>query len=330
MNEQQNIQSETPVEYNTNLNSLNEYEKPKKNPTGGIIIAVLVLIIVGLGIYIAYDNGYLDKLIRKEEIPAGTPEPEKDIDVFKEKINKIDFAQLINSEFTNSEHPRIDYKIASILNYVFENGKTKDLTLNEYYEMKKCNDDYCKNYEVEPITIIDGETIKDYYKEFYGELPASHQYNSIINVGGYIYTDYDDGLKYYIIKYKQELNGTGIIGYPIAYDEVAKYNEEYTEDDDYYYLTFNYAIIRHIQEEHEGVYGEWYTETYNGMRDLLDTNILVEHPEKRNVTIDSEKSKELPRVKVYIKKGKNLYIEKIELLDEEKYERGNEVIKFEE
>lgn len=48
MNEQNNIKGDISVEYNT---TLNETTKPKKNPAGGIIIALLVLVILGLVCY---------------------------------------------------------------------------------------------------------------------------------------------------------------------------------------------------------------------------------------------------------------------------------------
>ena len=318
MNEQNNINSSTPVEYTTSLNDLNDPPKQKKSPVGGIIIFLLVRIVIALVAYIAYDNGYLDKLLNKEETTEKIIDnSKKDIDAIKEKVKNIDFVHLIYAEFENSEPSKIDRRIASILDYVYKNSDAKDLTLNEYYEMINCTADNCKDYEVEPVTIIEEEKIKDYYKEFFGELPASHHYLSINISKGYKYKDVENKEKnYYIARYKQDLNGSGMEGYTVSYDETVMYNEEYSDDDNYYYLTFNYALIRHIQEEQNGVYGEWYTETYNGAKDLLNTNQTIDHPEKRNVTIDDEKSKKLPRVKVYIKKDKNLYIEKIELLDE--------------
>ncbi len=252
MNEQQNIQSETPVEYNTNLNNLNETPKPKKSHGGAIIIFLLVLIILGLVGYIAYDKGYLDKYLKKEETKEiENVETEiKDTNIIKALDERLD---ILNNYKANLVDPTPDLykklntkditdgeKLYSVLLYMYVNKKGIVDNINNYpnftyEEFKKehnltdedfdelaFNPYYDEDYEADKVLLFKSDDVKKLYKEVYGVEPT----NTVVeNHFPYFYyeKEYDS---YFVV-----LNGGGACGIYFK-----QYNYKYTEDKDYAYI----------------------------------------------------------------------------------------------
>jgi hypothetical protein len=333
MNEQQNIQSETPVEYNTNLNSLNEYEKPKKNPTGGIIVAVLVLIIVGLGIYIAYDKGYLDKIFNKSETKekeSANEVKERLIDTYigknenkitdeaiitkiNSKIEKMSVPELIEEyrfeEYSVQDGPH-EENVWYILDYSFDTygKKVEKEHFNDYLGCE-CTADVqnedgtissclCAPGRIKELEIVSKEDVLKVFKEIYG-----YETDKV-----YVQSYYRDGGEYFptlgnpvdnLIRYKFAEASL------ISHFELVKANERYTEDDKYYHVYFNFGI---------DVDGN----LYDGRRDF----ILADKNSKSDLKMTDENSDDFAILEITFKKVDNdFFFDNIKILKDKEYNK---------
>ena len=259
MNEQQNIQSETPVEYSTNLNNLNETPKPKKSHGGGIIIFLLVLIILGLVGYIAYDKGYLDKYLKKTDTKEEVKNEEKEItdtNTINTLNKKIDIINLYGlslfgrsddiynnlSKQANTE----EAKLYTVLFYLYNNKQYTQDSIDkypDYYDQFKkeqqiTNEDF-NEYPfaaaiTDTATVIKNDDVKKLYKEVYGIEPSNTKVLS--DAPAFYYNEKNNG--YYVI----------ITGGGTCPTESIQYNYKYTEDNEKAYV-YTAVVYNDCNEE---------------------------------------------------------------------------------
>ena len=258
MNEEhKNIQTAEKVDLNSSLNSLNEYEKPKKSHTGGIIIAILILIIIGLVGYIVYSNGYLDKYLNKEEKQEEKQNAEKELTDNKAIVDLQKQQDVINLLGASSISPAPSYyknvesknipegeKLRTVIAYldqekkytiedpakypnvkgdgIMMNGNTlgeDEIDLEEFYY-----DEYEEGYH-----IIKASDVRELYKKVYGEeLKETTAFNT------YPWYYYEKGYDIYLMVSK----GGGTCG-----EYYQQYNYKYTEDNDYAYIYTSLAYF---------------------------------------------------------------------------------------
>ena len=317
MNDQQNIQSETPVEYNTNLNSLNEYEKPKKNPTGGIIILLLFLVILGLTGKIAYDRGYLDKVLKKEKTET-KEEIKKDnniketksekeitdkatIDKINEKANVFEFTLIGDEDLSN--------RLASISKYLFSKPElTKTISYDECVTMGAGCEEYKDNIKGD-IKLIDYDVYLAEYEKIFGK--TEELYGTISSLGLFVLsrtstTEKDDLVGFEL---KEPTDRTTIVNY-------YKKNEKYTEDENYYYKYYNLAI------EADGYFFYGLLDYQSNSLVLSNTSETIKYytellEQRKNININQVDSQKLSYVKEYYKKvGDDFIFEKAILIRE--------------
>lgn len=186
-----------------NLNNLTQHEildvnkkGKEKNPNilGIIIIILLVLAILGVGLYVAKDNGYLDKYINKQETNEDNnqeakednnqePESSKEEDDGYNTSDQKMLRTLNVLEYYSNEH------IIGHLSHIYE----KDATVLEldpsmklisvlyyasfgdgYYSFEEIDKDKYPNvpepkYEEQNVRIITSAKVKRLYKAVYGE-----------------------------------------------------------------------------------------------------------------------------------------------------------------
>jgi hypothetical protein len=294
MNEQQPMQYET-------LDS-----KPKNGPSG-IILFILFLVILGLAGKIAYDRGYLDKILKKEntetkeEVKNKETNNEKEItdkatiDKINEKANAIEFP-LVNVNFS-------DIRLAAISKYLFSKPEIiKTISLEECVEIGASCDEYKDNIKGE-IKKIDFDDYHAEYEKIFGEIKDLHPapYSSGLFMLNYTSSTEKEDLVWFELKEPTEK--TTILNY-------LKRNEKYTEDENYYYKYYNSAV------EADGYF-------YYGQTDFLRNSPIIANTQETNkyytdltekrksIKIDQVDAKKLSYVKEYYKKsGNDFYFEK--------------------
>ncbi len=314
MNEQNNIQSDTPVEYNTTLNNLNETPTPKKSPVGGIIIALLVLVILGLVGYIAYDKGYLDKLVSKEEakeeqqVEEPTEKEITDQEVISSLDKKIEIINLYGKSiygrsddvYTNRSNKAYDEdaKLYTILFYLYNNKQFIQDSIEkypDYYEGLKEEDNVTDEvFDDQPYfdaltdtaTVIKNDDVKKLFKDVYGNEPTTTKVWD--DAPEFFYNEKNDG--YYVI----------IMGGGTCPTNLVTYNYKYTEDDNNAYVYIATA------------YNDCNKELYKD----LDRETKISDLDE-NTKVDSEYMKnvmdKLNKYRIVFKKDNgNYYFEKVE------------------
>ncbi len=254
-----NIENNEKVEYNTNLNDLNNTPKPKKSYAGIIIIILLLLVVVALVCYIAYDKGYLDKFINKQETKEENKQEIKEennekeitdsatIKTLDDKLNILNnygadwvspasnlYKDITNKSMTDGE------KLQTILLYLDNNNMFKKEERSKYPNLtgEQMKDIWGPSEEGDVITdmyigeddnlyhLIEASTVKDYYKRLFGGEPSTTKVKNT-------YPTYYYEQAYDI--YVQVTRGGGTCG-----TRMGQYNYKYTEDKQYAYI---YTVV---------------------------------------------------------------------------------------
>lgn len=128
-----------------NLNYNPNNEKKHLNPLPAIIIILLIIIIAALGVYIAYDKGYITfEVENKEETPEVVKKETENTDTtvkesieekikILEKIITDDNLPYLYTKDTKLEELTIKEKLANILYYYYLDG-TSFTTINTTYD----------------------------------------------------------------------------------------------------------------------------------------------------------------------------------------------------
>ena len=344
-NETKDLEKQEQVELG-NLNNLTQNEvldtnkKGKsKNPNilGAIIIVILVLAIIGILLYVAKDNGYLDKYFKKQpevtETKEEIPESEKmDYMGEKEKIitdesiiskiqskdEKINYDVMIiqteKEEFTDSD------RVETIVSYMFEQDIAKDFPVQDITKLRKemdieNNEEDCNNHislysmclsKVEGTPkIISFEDAAAFVKEFYNhdieKIGIVTVENGMTYLDENIYMGEKASKDPYILQFKYLIDGSNYTS-----NKATRENKIYTEDDDNYYVYFYYSIT-----DHDGY-------TYYSLKEWYNLNAEVPK-DRKELKLTKDNYEDFSLVKVtYKKDGNNFYYDKIETIKEVK------------
>lgn len=323
MEEQKNIENNTPVEYNTNLNNLNETPKPKKSPVGGIIIALLVLVILGLVCYIAYDKGYLDKILNKNETKEENKKEdntEQDITDAKVKYEldyKIEVLKNYDADIVSPATPLFKNitakeipdgeKLNTVLLYLYNNKKgiiddytnypnftyegfkkEHNLTEEDFDDMALFQPYYDDDEEGNKLMYFKSSDVKKIFKEVYGYEPTTTIVEDELPEF-YYEKDYDS---YFVV-----ISGGGTCG---TYNTT--YNYKYTEDKDYAYV---YTTVAYYSCD-PGVYSDIGIEKEVATIDMEKDEKVDEEFVKNNMS-------KFNKYRIVFKKdGSNYTFEKVE------------------